>query len=268
MASKPGIPTDWPWKPFRNFKWMILTPWIVHSIYSLLVNEAKEKDLGCFLLQEDAELLMRALSLSKLIEKATGMIKSYSMGLFLHRYQQMEFLYYWLHRALHLHFLYSRYHSHHHSSIVNRAYYFCYPPFRGAHCLLFTVCISVVQNSVYQNCLCCLFAGYLFCIDFMNNIGHCNFELIPKAVFTIFPLLKYLMYTPSFHSLHHTQFRTNYSLFMPIYDYIYGTMDKSTDIIYETSLKGQDESPDVVHLTHLTTLDSIYHVCLEQLRRA
>lgn len=30
----------------------------------------------------------------------------------------VEFLYYWLHRALHHHFLYSRYHSHHHSSIV------------------------------------------------------------------------------------------------------------------------------------------------------
>nr|GEX74976.1 protein eceriferum 1-like [Tanacetum cinerariifolium] len=30
----------------------------------------------------------------------------------------VEFLYYWLHRALHHHFLYNRYHSHHHSSIV------------------------------------------------------------------------------------------------------------------------------------------------------
>lgn len=30
----------------------------------------------------------------------------------------VEFLYYWLHRALHHHFLYSRYHSHHHSSII------------------------------------------------------------------------------------------------------------------------------------------------------
>lgn len=30
----------------------------------------------------------------------------------------VEYLYYWLHRALHHHYLYSRYHSHHHSSIV------------------------------------------------------------------------------------------------------------------------------------------------------
>lgn len=66
-----------------------------------------------------------------------------------------------------------------------------------------------------------------------------------------------------FHSLHHTQFRTNYSLFMPLYDYIYGTMDKSSDTLYETSIKRhQSESADVVHLTHLTTPDSIYHLRL------
>ncbi|KAM1027506.1 hypothetical protein ACFX2I_040248 [Malus domestica] len=59
-----------------------------------------------------------------------------------------------------------------------------------------------------------------------------------------------------FHSLHHTQFRTNYSLFMPIYDYIYGTMDKSTDALYESSLKRGKELPDVVHLTHRTTPES------------
>ncbi|KAK9106937.1 hypothetical protein Syun_022948 [Stephania yunnanensis] len=62
-----------------------------------------------------------------------------------------------------------------------------------------------------------------------------------------------------FHSLHHTKFRTNYSLFMPIYDYIYGTADKSSDSLYETSLKRQEESPNLVHLTHFTTIDSICH---------
>ncbi|MBA0694758.1 hypothetical protein Goari_005031 [Gossypium aridum] len=87
----------------------------------------------------------------------------------------------------------------------------------------------------------------------MNNMGHCNFELIPNWVFSIFPPLKYLMYTPS-------QFRTNYSLFMPFYDYIYDTMDKSSDTLYENSLKRKEETPNVVHLTHLTTPESIYHL--------
>lgn len=63
-----------------------------------------------------------------------------------------------------------------------------------------------------------------------------------------------------FHSLHHTQFRTNYCLFMPIYDYMYGTIDKSSDTLYETTRKGRIEALQVVHLTHLTTLESIYHL--------
>jgi len=43
----------------------------------------------------------------------------------------VEFLYYWFHRALHHHFLYSRYHSHHHSSIVTEPITctYLYPPF-------------------------------------------------------------------------------------------------------------------------------------------
>jgi aldehyde decarbonylase len=38
---------------------------------------------------------------------------------------------------------------------------------------------------------------YLTYIDFMNNMGHCNFEVVPKWLFRVFPPLKYLMYTPS-----------------------------------------------------------------------
>ncbi|MCD7463388.1 hypothetical protein HAX54_050460 [Datura stramonium] len=104
--------------------------------------------------------------------------------------------------------------------------------------------------------------AYAMYLDFMNLMGHCNFELIPKWIFSVFPPLKYLMYTPSFHSLHHTQFRTNYSLFMPMYDYLYGTVDKSSDTLYEKSLERKAELPDVVHLTHLTTPESIYHLRL------
>ena len=63
-----------------------------------------------------------------------------------------------------------------------------------------------------------------------------------------------------FHSLHHTQFRTNYSLFMPFYDYIYNTMDKSSDQLYQSSLRGTEETPDLVHLTHMTDLQSAYHL--------
>lgn len=49
---------------------------------------------------------------------------------------------------------------------------------------------------------------------------------------------------------------------MPFYDYVYGTLDKSTDTLHEKSLEQEDEAPNVVHLTHLTTPESIYHIRL------
>ncbi|KAJ6798626.1 protein ECERIFERUM 1-like isoform X1 [Iris pallida] len=175
----------------------------------------------------------------------------------------VEFLYYWLHRALHHHFLYSRYHSHHHASIVTEPITSVIHPFgeEMAYFLLFA--IPLVSVAVSGTGSIASLVGYLVYIDFMNYLGHCNFELVPKWLFDAFPPLKYIMYTPTFHSLHHTQFRTNYSLFMPLYDYIYGTMDKSTGELYETCLKGkEEEAPDAVHLTHLTTPESIYHLRL------
>lgn len=39
--------------------------------------------------------------------------------------------------------------------------------------------------------------GYVFYIDVMNNLGHCNFEIIPKSLFSVLPPLKYLFYTAS-----------------------------------------------------------------------
>ncbi|CAH8354630.1 unnamed protein product [Eruca vesicaria subsp. sativa] len=49
---------------------------------------------------------------------------------------------------------------------------------------------------------------------------------------------------------------------MPMYDYIYGTNDKCSDSLYESSLEQEEEKPDAIHLTHLTSLDSIYHLRL------
>ncbi|KAJ7961837.1 protein ECERIFERUM 1-like [Quillaja saponaria] len=172
----------------------------------------------------------------------------------------VEFLYYWLHRALHHHYLYSRYHSHHHSSIVTEPITSVIHPF-AEHISYFMLFSIPLLTMVFTGTGSIVgFAGYVTFLDLMNNMGHCNFEIIPKWLFSIFPPLKYLMYTPSFHSLHHTQFRTNYSLFMPFYDYIYGTMDKSTDQLYDSALKRPEEFPDVLHLTHLTTPESIYHL--------
>nr|GLL40799.1 protein ECERIFERUM 1-like isoform X2 [Ipomoea trifida] len=47
---------------------------------------------------------------------------------------------------------------------------------------------------------------------------------------------------------------------MPFYDYIYNTMDMSSDTLYQKSLQREADSPDVVHLTHLISPESIYHL--------
>ena len=44
-----------------------------------------------------------------------------------------------------------------------------------------------------------MFYIYLIGFDVLNAIGHCNFEFIPRW-FMRLPGMKYLIYTPSYHS--------------------------------------------------------------------
>lgn len=174
----------------------------------------------------------------------------------------VEFLYYWFHRALHHHYLYSRYHSHHHASIITEPITSVVHPFAEhvGYSLLFAIPVLTTILTGTGSLLTTMI--YIVYVDFMNNLGHCNVEIIPQWVFRAFPPLKYFMYTPSFHSLHHTQFRTNFCLFMPIYDYLYNTVDKTSDELYEKSRRGREVMPDVIHLTHLTSLQSLFHLRL------
>ncbi|KAH7576141.1 hypothetical protein JRO89_XS01G0002900 [Xanthoceras sorbifolium] len=109
----------------------------------------------------------------------------------------VEFLYYWFHRALHHHYLYSRYHSHHHSSIVTQPISAFIHPFAEIVVYFMLFGIPVITTILTGTASMAVVFGYLTYIDFMNNMGHCNFELIPEWLFSIFPPLKYLMYTPS-----------------------------------------------------------------------
>ncbi|XP_057980179.1 very-long-chain aldehyde decarbonylase CER1-like isoform X1 [Malania oleifera] len=309
MATKPGILSEWPWRGLGNFKYVVLAPFVAHSIYSYIAKDEKstanilmipyilwrlfhseiwiaysryrtakgthriidksidyeqvdrERDWDDQVVLNGLLFYIGTLTIPVVKNMPVWNTEGVILTILLHT-GPVEFLYYWFHRALHHHFLYSRYHSHHHSSIATEPITSVAHPFveNLVYFALFT--IPLVGMMVTRTNSVIGFAGYVTYIDFMNNMGHCNFELIPKWLFTVFPPLKYLMYTPSFHSLHHTQFRTNYSLFMPMYDYIYGTTDKSSDAVYEASLQKQEESPDAVHLTHLTTPESIYHLRL------
>ncbi|XP_047955720.1 very-long-chain aldehyde decarbonylase CER1-like [Salvia hispanica] len=310
MATKPGLLTNWPWQPLGSFKYIILAPLAMHSLYSLAITIGKyELDyLNLLILpfvlsralhnqiwisfsrhrtaKGNNKIVDRAIEFEQVDRESNWDDQILLSGLILYIINHtisvasslpvwrtdgviitvllhagpVEYLYYWLHRALHHHYLYSRYHSHHHSSIVSEPITSVIHPFAEhiVYHVLFGLPIMVTLFNGTAS-LASIF-GYVTFLDVMNNMGHCNFEFFPKWLFSTFPPLKYLIYTPSFHSLHHTQFRTNYSLFMPFYDYIHGTMDKSTDALHESSLEKPQESPDVVHLTHLTTPESIFHL--------
>ncbi|XP_022146960.1 protein ECERIFERUM 1-like [Momordica charantia] len=311
MASTPGILTDWPWTPLGSFKYAILAPGVIHSIYQYVVKDETERDFSYliffpFLLWRvihnqiwisvsryrtakgkarivdkglefdqvdrernwDDQILLNGILfyiVSNALAKASNLPLWRTDGVvitFLLHAGPVEFLYYWFHRALHHHYLYSRYHSHHHSSIVTEPITSVIHPFAEELVYFILFGIPLMTTVLNGTVSVATYVVYISYIDFMNNMGHCNFEFIPNRLFTLFPPLKFLIYTPSFHSLHHTQFRTNYSLFMPFYDYIYGTFDKSSDALHQKSLKREEESADVVHLTHLTTPESIYHLRL------
>ncbi|GKV32130.1 hypothetical protein SLEP1_g40759 [Rubroshorea leprosula] len=44
MATKPGILTNWPWKPLGNFKYVILVQSVLHNIYSFATKGKNESD--------------------------------------------------------------------------------------------------------------------------------------------------------------------------------------------------------------------------------
>ncbi|XP_077229343.1 very-long-chain aldehyde decarbonylase GL1-5-like isoform X2 [Tasmannia lanceolata] len=311
MASKPGLFTEFPWQKLGSFKYVILAPWVAHSVYSFVSVGEGERDLSNLLIfplmlsrwahnqiwislsrfqtgRSKHKIVHKGIEFEQVDREANWDDQILLSGVFMYLASKyfpgsdhlpfwrtdgiimvillhmgpVEFLYYWFHRALHHHYLYTRYHSHHHSSIVTEPITSVVHPFVEIVVYFILFAIPVLSATLAGANSIVATVGYYTFVDFMNNLGHCNFEIVPKSLFHIFPPLKYIAYTPSYHSLHHTQFRTNYALFMPVYDYIYGTVDESSDDLYEISLKGKEEKIHVVHLTHPTTLQSIYHLRL------
>ncbi|CAN5972361.1 unnamed protein product [Sphagnum jensenii] len=114
----------------------------------------------------------------------------------------VECVYYWAHRALHHHYLFSRYHSHHHSSFVTEPVTGTAHPF-AEHLLYLVSCVHT-------------FSGDL-------ALGKSIHEHVLRT----------------YHSLHHSRVHTNFALFMPIYDYLGGTVDTSSDKLHASIHEGQ-----------------------------
>jgi len=174
-----------------------------------------------------------------------------------------EFIYYWLHRALHLHSLYARYHSHHHASFVPEAVTGSVHPFMEHLMYTINFAIPLLGTWLAGGASVAMIYTYLLGFDLMNIIGHCNFEIFPVWPFKVFPFLKYIIYTPSFHSLHHSRVVTNFCLFMPMYDWMYGTLDPKSWDLFDKAAAGnavQHAPPETVFLAHGTELLSVFHL--------
>lgn len=135
----------------------------------------------------------------------------------------IEFVYYWWHVALHWKFLYKNWHQYHHASINTEpttGYSFEIGE-RLSYTALFAVAPLCLEYYGMQSLF--TFAFNMIWFDVMNGGGHINFELFPRWYMD--SILCTVWYTPSYHSIHHTRFKYNYSLFMPWPDMMFGTTD-------------------------------------------
>ncbi|CAM6092883.1 unnamed protein product [Calypogeia fissa] len=172
-----------------------------------------------------------------------------------------EFFYYWLHRVMHTTFFFRNYHSLHHASVHPE------PVTGGLSTFLEEILHSGLMGIALLGTV--LFGGasismiyiYWLSFDFLKHLAHCNVEIVPVSAFRVLPILRYLLVTPSYHSLHHAEKDSNYCLFMPLYDHMGGTFNpKSIDVHARLRQGRKEQIPQFVFLAHCIDLCSSLHV--------
>ncbi|CAI9098643.1 OLC1v1035324C2 [Oldenlandia corymbosa var. corymbosa] len=173
-----------------------------------------------------------------------------------------EPLYYLTHKYFHGNYLFNNYHSLHHSSPVPQ-------PFTAGHLTFLEHLIMACVIGIPILGACFLGFGsvmmiytYVLMFDFLRSLGHCNIEIVPHQLFEIFPFLRYLLYTPTYHSLHHTEMSTNFCLFMPLFDLLGKTLNpKSWEMHKQFSINAGKNGriPDFVFLAHVVDMTSALH---------
>ncbi|KAJ8528109.1 hypothetical protein K7X08_015560 [Anisodus acutangulus] len=174
-----------------------------------------------------------------------------------------ESLYYYLHKSFHGSYLFKHYHSLHHSSAIPQ-------PFTAGHAIFLeqillgaVIGVPILGSYLMGYGSVAMIYGYVLVFDFLRCLGHCNFEIIPHQLFLAFPFAKYILYTPTYHTLHHTEMGTNYCLFMPLFDVLGNTLNpKSWDMHTKASIESGKNGrvPDFVFLAHVVDMTSALHV--------
>ncbi|GAB4838179.1 Very-long-chain aldehyde decarbonylase cer3, variant 3 [Ancistrocladus abbreviatus] len=173
-----------------------------------------------------------------------------------------EPLYYFFHRLFHGDFLFTHYHSLHHSSPVAQ-------PFTAGHATLLehvalvpVLAVPMVGPMLIGCGSVGLIYGYILVFDFLRCLGHCNTEVFPHQIFEAIPFLRYLLYTPTYHSIHHTDKDCNFCLFMPLFDFLGNTLSaRSWELQKNISSNAGKNArvPDFVFLAHIVDISSSLH---------
>ncbi|MGB0909053.1 MAG: sterol desaturase family protein [Nitrospirales bacterium] len=148
-----------------------------------------------------------------------------------------EPLYYGYHLLLHKNPTLRRHHVKHHKATVPR------PPSgytftvfeRVSYLVLFALPVLII--GWLEQLTPVGFFAYFLVFDFLNSIGHGNVEFFPK--WYVNSSLKWVIYSPSFHSLHHSRWEANYTLFMPMYDWLFGTVASESDVLFTHAQDGR-----------------------------
>nr|GEU65932.1 protein eceriferum 3-like [Tanacetum cinerariifolium] len=164
-----------------------------------------------------------------------------------------EPIYYWLHRLLHSSYFFQQYHWLHHSSKAKH-------PYTAGHATLFEhlllcmiIGVPIIGTTLIGHGSVIMFYGYVLLFDFFRCMGHSNVEVVPHQIFDSIPMFKYLIYTPTYHFIHHKDMKTNFCLFMPLFDVLGKTMNEiSWDLHREiSSNEGKKaKAPEFVFLAH------------------
>lgn len=171
-----------------------------------------------------------------------------------------EPLYYFIHKSLHHDYLFTNYHSLHHSSKVPQSFTagFATPL---EHLILTVIMgIPILGSSLLGYGSASLISGHILLFDFFRCMGHSNVEVLPHGLFESLPFLKYLIYTPTYHSLHHMEKSTNFCLFMPLFDKLGNTLNHKSWELHKKIASGQNgQVPDFVFLAHAVDVLSSLH---------
>ncbi|XP_074575659.1 LOW QUALITY PROTEIN: very-long-chain aldehyde decarbonylase GL1-1-like [Curcuma longa] len=174
-----------------------------------------------------------------------------------------EPLFYVIHRALHAWpSLFHHYHSLHHSSRVPQSFTagFGTPLEQAMLCVVMGV--PLVGAAMAGLGSVGLIYGHVLCFDFLRCMGHSNVEVFSHRLFEAMPVFKYLIYTPTYHSLHHTEMESNFCLFMPLFDFLGGTHNGKSWELQKKISSGENREavPEFVFLAHVVDVMSSLHV--------